>query len=95
MMFFSNGEWGETAGDVDRMARAAHEAFLTRREVPVVVRRASQMVEVAKGIDSQTIRQPLGVFAGWKKSFFGDVHAHGKDAIAFYTEQKVVMTRWF
>lgn len=34
-------------------------------------------------------------FAGWKASFFGDLHAHGKDAIAFYTEQKVIMTRWF
>ena len=34
-------------------------------------------------------------FAGWKNSFFGDLHAHGKDAVAFYTEQKVVMSRWF
>jgi NAD-dependent aldehyde dehydrogenases len=34
-------------------------------------------------------------FAGWKNSFFGDLHAHGKDAVAFYTEQKVLMTRWF
>ena len=34
-------------------------------------------------------------FSGWKKSFFGDLHAHGKDAVAFYTEQKVIMTRWF
>ncbi len=34
-------------------------------------------------------------FAGWKQSFFGDLHAHGKDAIAFYTEQKVIMSRWF
>lgn len=34
-------------------------------------------------------------FAGWKNSFFGDLHAHGKDAVAFYTEQKVMMTRWF
>jgi malonate-semialdehyde dehydrogenase (acetylating)/methylmalonate-semialdehyde dehydrogenase len=34
-------------------------------------------------------------FSGWKQSFFGDLHAHGKDAVAFYTEQKVVMTRWF
>lgn len=34
-------------------------------------------------------------FAGWKASFFGDLHAHGKDAVGFYTEQKVVMTRWF
>ncbi len=34
-------------------------------------------------------------FAGWKNSFFGDLHAHGKDAIGFYTEQKVIMSRWF
>ena len=34
-------------------------------------------------------------FTGWKNSFFGDLHAHGKDAVRFYTEQKVVMTRWF
>jgi malonate-semialdehyde dehydrogenase (acetylating)/methylmalonate-semialdehyde dehydrogenase len=33
-------------------------------------------------------------FSGWKESFFGDLHAHGRDAISFYTEQKVVMTRW-
>ena len=38
-------------------------------------------------------------FAGWKNSFFGDLHAHGKDAVMFYTEQKVLMTagfdKWF
>jgi malonate-semialdehyde dehydrogenase (acetylating)/methylmalonate-semialdehyde dehydrogenase len=34
-------------------------------------------------------------FAGWKNSFFGDLHAHGGDAVMFYTEQKVLMTRWF
>ncbi|MGH9659519.1 MAG: CoA-acylating methylmalonate-semialdehyde dehydrogenase [Bryobacteraceae bacterium] len=33
-------------------------------------------------------------FSGWKSSFFGDLHAHGRDAIAFYTEQKVIMSRW-
>jgi len=34
-------------------------------------------------------------FAGWKNSFFGDLHAHGKDAVRFYTEQKVIMSRWW
>jgi len=33
-------------------------------------------------------------FAGWKGSFYGDLHAHGKDAIEFYTEKKVVTSRW-
>src|SRR5215472_16398540 len=33
-------------------------------------------------------------FAGWKNSFFGDLHALGKDAVRFYTEQRVVTCRW-
>ncbi|MDB5057493.1 MAG: CoA-acylating methylmalonate-semialdehyde dehydrogenase [Chloroflexi bacterium] len=34
-------------------------------------------------------------FTGWKDSFFGDLHAHGKDAVDFFTEKKTVITRWF
>ena len=33
-------------------------------------------------------------FAGWKGSFFGDLHVHGKDGVRFYTEQKVVTSRF-
>jgi malonate-semialdehyde dehydrogenase (acetylating) / methylmalonate-semialdehyde dehydrogenase len=33
-------------------------------------------------------------FTGWKESFFGDLHAHGRDAIEFFTEKKVVISRW-
>jgi malonate-semialdehyde dehydrogenase (acetylating)/methylmalonate-semialdehyde dehydrogenase len=33
-------------------------------------------------------------FSGWKDSFFGDLHAQGRDAIEFYTEKKVVVERW-
>ncbi|HVC79491.1 MAG TPA: CoA-acylating methylmalonate-semialdehyde dehydrogenase [Chloroflexota bacterium] len=34
-------------------------------------------------------------FTGWKDSFFGDLHAHGADAISFYTEKKTIISRWF
>ena len=34
-------------------------------------------------------------FSGWRGSFFGDLHAHGRDGVNFYTEQKVVSSRWF
>ncbi|HET6611929.1 MAG TPA: CoA-acylating methylmalonate-semialdehyde dehydrogenase [Kofleriaceae bacterium] len=34
-------------------------------------------------------------FGGTKSSFFGDVKAHGKDSIRFFTDQKVCITRWF
>ena len=33
-------------------------------------------------------------FGGAKGSFFGDLKAHGRDAIEFYTDKKVVITRW-
>ena len=34
-------------------------------------------------------------FSGMKDSFFGDLHGQGKDAVDFFTENKVVITRWF
>ncbi len=34
-------------------------------------------------------------FGGIKDSIYGDLRCHGKDAVAFYTQQRVVMTRWF
>ncbi len=34
-------------------------------------------------------------FSGWKDSFLGDVHAHGTDAVEFYTRKKTVTSRWF
>ncbi|NLD72976.1 MAG: CoA-acylating methylmalonate-semialdehyde dehydrogenase [Chloroflexi bacterium] len=33
-------------------------------------------------------------FSGMKQSFFGDLHGQGRDAIRFFTERKVVITRW-
>lgn len=40
---------------------------------------------------------PVGMFPfnGHKQSFFGDLHCLGKDGYRFYTEGKVVTTRWF
>jgi malonate-semialdehyde dehydrogenase (acetylating)/methylmalonate-semialdehyde dehydrogenase len=34
-------------------------------------------------------------FSGSKDSFFGDLHGQGRDAIDFFTEKKVVISRWF
>jgi malonate-semialdehyde dehydrogenase (acetylating) / methylmalonate-semialdehyde dehydrogenase len=34
-------------------------------------------------------------FSGWKDSFLGDLHAHGPDAIEFFTRKKTVTSRWF
>ncbi|OHE66649.1 MAG: methylmalonate-semialdehyde dehydrogenase (acylating) [Treponema sp. GWB1_62_6] len=39
---------------------------------------------------------PVGIFpfSGHKNSFFGDLHALGKDGVRFFTETKVVTTKW-
>jgi malonate-semialdehyde dehydrogenase (acetylating) / methylmalonate-semialdehyde dehydrogenase len=34
-------------------------------------------------------------FSGWKHSFLGDLHAHGTDAIDFYTRKKTITSRYF
>ncbi|MDE2131748.1 MAG: CoA-acylating methylmalonate-semialdehyde dehydrogenase [Betaproteobacteria bacterium] len=33
-------------------------------------------------------------FGGWKRSLFGDHHAHGPEGVRFYTRQKAVTQRW-
>ncbi|MGM0126322.1 methylmalonate-semialdehyde dehydrogenase (acylating) [Enterococcus sp. AZ194] len=53
-------------------------------------------------IDAGMIGINLGVpapvsffaFSGWKDSFYGDLHANGKDSIEFYTHRKVVTARY-
>ena len=34
-------------------------------------------------------------FTGWDDSFYGDLHIQGKEGVQFYTQQKVVSSRWF
>ena len=34
-------------------------------------------------------------FSGWKDSFLGDLHAHGPDAVEFFTRKKTVTSRWY
>jgi len=52
----------------------------------------SEMIGINVGVPAPMACFP---FPGWNKSFFGDLHIQGKEAIFFYTQQKVTMTRWF
>lgn len=38
---------------------------------------------------------PFFSFTGWRGSFYGDLHAYGKQAVRFYTETKTITSRWF
>jgi malonate-semialdehyde dehydrogenase (acetylating)/methylmalonate-semialdehyde dehydrogenase len=34
-------------------------------------------------------------FSGWKDSFLGDLHAHGGDAVEFFTRKKTITSRYY
>jgi len=40
---------------------------------------------------------PMAVFpfCGWKDSFFGTLHSNGEDSVRFYTEGRILVSRWF
>ena len=50
------------------------------------------MVGINVGVPATMAMFP---FTGWDESFYGDLHIQGKEAVQFYTQQKVVTTRWF
>jgi malonate-semialdehyde dehydrogenase (acetylating)/methylmalonate-semialdehyde dehydrogenase len=53
---------------------------------------SAAMVGVNIGVAAPMAQFPFG---GAKDSFFGDLKAHGRDAYEFYTDKKVVISRWF
>ena len=50
------------------------------------------MVGINVGVPATMAMFP---FTGWNESFFGDLHIQGREGVQFYTQQKVVSTRWF
>ena len=62
---------------------------------------ASAIRYFRENIDAGMLGVNLGVpapvafysFSGWKHSFYGDLHANGKDSVEFYTRRKVVTSQ--
>ena len=52
----------------------------------------ASMVGVNIGVAAPMAQFPFG---GAKDSFFGDLKVHGRDTYEFYTDKKVVTSRWF
>ena len=49
------------------------------------------MVGINVGVPATMAMFP---FTGWDDSFYGDLHIQGKEAVLFYTRQKVITSRW-
>ena len=61
------------------------------------VRRFKHDVEVGMVGVNIGVAAPVAFFpfSGWKASFLGDLHAHGPDAVEFFTRKKTVTSRYF
>ncbi|KYF95135.1 methylmalonate-semialdehyde dehydrogenase [Sorangium cellulosum] len=79
----NRSEYGNAASIFTSSGRAARE-FQHRV--------GAGMVGVNIGVAAPMAFFPFG---GQKGSFFGDLKAHGPTAIDFYTERKIVITRWY
>jgi malonate-semialdehyde dehydrogenase (acetylating)/methylmalonate-semialdehyde dehydrogenase len=49
------------------------------------------MVGINVGVPATMAMFP---FTGWDDSFYGDLHIQGREGVQFYTQQKVITTRW-
>jgi len=79
----NRSRFGNASAIFTRDGKAARE-FTRRIE--------AGMVGVNIGVPAPEAYFP---FVGWKGSFYGDMHATGRDAIDFYTRKKVITSRWF
>ncbi|MGA8710917.1 MAG: CoA-acylating methylmalonate-semialdehyde dehydrogenase [Thermoplasmata archaeon] len=79
----NRSRFGNASAIFTRDGKAARE-FTRRIE--------AGMVGVNIGVPAPPAYFP---FVGWKGSFYGDLHATGRDAVDFYTRKKVITSRWF
>jgi hypothetical protein len=86
---------------------AAEVVFASRAEVEDAVKSAvgaaegwgmSSLTDVEVGMIGINVPIPVPVawhsFGGWKASLFGDAPIYGPEGIRFYTQPKVVTSRW-
>ena len=62
------------------------------RSAATATRSQAGMIGVNIGVAAPVAFFP---FSGWKDSFLGDLHAHGPDAVDFYTRKKTITSRYF
>jgi malonate-semialdehyde dehydrogenase (acetylating)/methylmalonate-semialdehyde dehydrogenase len=78
----NSSEYGNASSIFTKSGQVARD-FSTRVQ--------TGMVGINVGVPAPVAIFP---FTGWKGSFFGDLHALGKDGVKFYTETRVVTCRW-
>ncbi|MBB6638070.1 CoA-acylating methylmalonate-semialdehyde dehydrogenase [Cohnella thailandensis] len=89
------------AGSLDEAIAIANESPFANGAC-LFTKDGSSVRQFRETIDAGMLGINLGVpapmaffpFSGWKKSFYGDLHANGTDGVEFYTRKKMVTARW-
>jgi len=89
------------ANSLEEAVRIANQSEFANGAV-IMTRDGRNVRYFRENIDAGMLGVNVGVpapmaffpFSGWKKSFYGDLHANGPDAIEFYTRKKMVTARW-
>jgi malonate-semialdehyde dehydrogenase (acetylating)/methylmalonate-semialdehyde dehydrogenase len=90
------------ADSLDAAIKMVHESpYANATSIFTQSGRAARQFRYAAGVSmigvNIGVAAPMAFFpfGGTKNSFFGDTKAHGRDSISFFTDQKVVISRWF
>jgi len=85
----------DEAIDVANSSRYGNASSIFTRDGGSAQRFVSR-IEVGMAGVNVGIAAPMAFFpfGGVKDSIFGDLRCHGKDAVAFYTQQRVTISRW-
>jgi len=86
----------EEAIDVVNSSRFGNGVSIFTESAPAV-RKFRHDVEVGMVGVNIGVAAPVAFFpfSGWKASFLGDLHAHGPDAVEFFTRKKTITSRYF
>ena len=81
-------------GNVSAIAVDISEASNVSLSVPIVFIIPPSSIQYHWNVG---VPAPMAVFpfCGWKDSFFGTLHSNGEDAVRFYTEGRIIVSRWF
>jgi len=86
----------EEAIDVVNASKFGNGVSIFTESAPAV-RKFRHDVEVGMVGVNIGVAAPVAFFpfSGWKASFLGDLHAHGPDAVEFFTRKKTITSRYF
>lgn len=86
----------DEALDIANRSRFGNAAVIYTKEAKAI-RQFREEIEAGMLGVNVGVPAPMAFFpfSGWKNSFYGDLHANGKDGVEFYTRKKMITSRFY